>query len=139
MPSARFLLLVILAVLAGCSDSDKHRTYPAAGVVQFSDGTPLTGGSVLCESPHGLAARATIGNDGSFKLWTYVDGDGAVAGKHRVAIMPLRDEGFDPDGGARSQPAFHRRFMSMDTSGIELEVKPEGDNRFTIEVEAAVR
>jgi hypothetical protein len=139
MPNARYLLFALVVVVAGCSKSDRHQTYPASGVVRFPDGSPLTGGSVLCESPHGLAARAIIDQNGAFELWTYVEGDGAVAGKHRVAIVPLREEGYDPDSRTRARPAIDRRFWTMDTSGIELEVKPEGDNHFTINVEAPSR
>ena len=47
-PRRRFICLLVLMLLAGCSDSPE-KTYPVLGVVTL-DGKPLEGGSVLFES-----------------------------------------------------------------------------------------
>lgn len=119
---------------AGCGDDGRFHTFPATGMVRFSDGTPLPGGAILCESPHGLAARATIQPDGTFRLWTYEPDDGAVEGKHKVAIRPPYPEDFDPDGGGSPPQAIDDRFLTMESSGIEFDVTAAGPNQFAIEV-----
>jgi hypothetical protein len=128
----------VLIVIAGCSDSDRLPTYAAGGIVHFPDGKPLSGGSILCESPQGLGARAIINEDGTFVLGTYEQADGAVEGRHLVAIRPPSTFDVDPDNGMGRQPspAIDERFLSMDTSGIVFDVKADGDNHFEIEVSA---
>lgn len=107
-------------------------TFEVTGKVVFPDGSPLTGGWIILESPkEGLAARGVIEVDGTFQLGTYGQTDGAVAGKQRVAIMPATPEGIDPDSGT-TPPPIHQRFMHMDTSGLEINVSPTGTNHFDI-------
>jgi hypothetical protein len=132
------LSIAALMMCAGCRDSGRFPTYSAGGFVHFPDGRPLAGGAVICESPHGLAARAVIQEDGTFILGTYDTADGAVEGKHRVAIRPPTSVGVDAGGGGRrrSISPIDQRFLSLETSGIVLEVKPGGENRFEIEVAA---
>lgn len=110
-------------------------TIPATGQVVFSDGTPLPGGWIVCESPeHALAARGVIEADGRFELGTYEPGDGAVAGRHLVAITPAAPEGYDPDRGTVA-PLIDQRFTHMDSSGLEIDVQPDGENHFELPVE----
>lgn len=132
----RSLLILFVTALgfAGCRDDGRVPTYPAGGVVKLPDGRPLAGGAILCESPHGLAARAVINADGTFQFGTYEQADGAVEGTHKVAIRPPDPDNFDPDAGVVPRKLIDDRYLSMDTSGIELEVTAEGRNRFTIEV-----
>lgn len=141
MTTCREMLFVFwLAVLVvGCSDDGRLSTYKVTGKVVLSNGTPLKGGWILFESPkQGLAARGVIDTDGTFRLGTYEQSDGAVAGKHLVAITPAAPEGYNPDKG-RLPPTIHRRFMHMDTSGLEFEVTPEGVNHFEITVQSLER
>ncbi len=132
------LLLAAITLIAGCADNGREPTYPAGGTVKYKDGRPLAGGSVICESPLGLSARAIIADDGTFQLGTYEDADGAVAGKHRVAIRPPSSLDAVVDGPRQGpRPPGLRiddRFLDFDKSGIELDVKPDGENKFTIEV-----
>ena len=90
----------------------------------------------MCESPHGLAARAVINADGSFQLGTYEEADGAVEGKHKVAIWPMPPADSHPDAGGPRAVAIDNRFLSMDTSGIEFDITSDGENHFPIEVTA---
>ena len=90
-----------LFVLTGCGSGHPAPTYPVTGKVVFSDdGTPLsTGGSILWESvpdePGVLPFNASgaIQADGTFELTTFEEGDGAVAGEHRVLVRPKRPTG----------------------------------------------
>ena len=141
MSSCRATSLVVwLAVfLIGCGDTDRLPTYEVTGRVAFPDGTPLKGGWIIFESPeHGLAARGVIDPDGMYRLGTYGQADGAVAGKQLVAITPATPDSYDPDRG-RAQSVIHRRFTHMDTSGLEFEVLPGGKNFFEITVESPGR
>jgi hypothetical protein len=132
----KYLPCAFLILLVGCADDGRVPTFQAGGIVRFADGKPLPGGAILCESPHGLAARAMINDDGTFQLGTYESADGAVAGKHRAAIRPPTTGDFDPDSGRPSMASLiDDRYLSMDTSGIELEVSADGDNHFEIVVE----
>jgi len=132
----RLLLIGPLALVASCG-SDRLVTYEVTGKVVFSDGTPLPGGWIVCESvEHGLAARGIIETDGSCRLGTYEATDGAVAGRHLLAITPAPPPGYDPDSGDAA-PLIDSRFTHMDTSGLEIEVRPDGRNYFELIVEHA--
>ena len=130
-----FMALSLAAILPGCVDGDRLPTYPVAGSVVFPDGAPLTGGWIIFESSEaGLAARGVIQPDGTFRLGTYESFDGAVAGKQLVAVIPASPGGYDPDKGT-VPPSVHPRFMHMDTSDLEIEIEPDGENHFQIDVE----
>ena len=130
----RFLLVPWCLALAGCTD-DRPPTYPVTGKVVLPDGKPLAGGSILFESvEHALAARGLILQDGTFRLGTFGLSDGAVAGPHRVAIIPAYPDDFDPDGGPPPRTIDHR-YTTQDTSGLEYTVTEKGPNHFQIEVE----
>jgi hypothetical protein len=129
------LIAVLFASLAGCRDSGHLPTYAVKGKVVFSDGTPLPGGWIIFESPeHKLAARGVIEKDGTYRLSTYDQEDGAVAGRHLVAIVPASPEGYDPDKST-APPLLDPKYSHMDRSGIELEVQADDENDFTITVE----
>src|SRR5207253_2832886 len=82
MRPLRSLLLCLLLVLAGCGGSSVYR---AGGKVVYPDGTPLPGGVVLCEPAEEVktdgkappSVRGYIQPDGTFRLGTYKDDDGA--------------------------------------------------------------
>jgi hypothetical protein len=128
-------LLAPLAPLAGCRDDGRLPTYKVTGKVVFTDGTPLPGGWIIFESPeHGRGARGVVEKDGTYVLGTYEQADGAVAGRQLVAITPASPEGIDPDE-SRAPPVIDPKYTHMDTSGVEVEVDPEGENEFTITVD----
>ena len=127
----RGLLLIPLAVLAGCDG--RLKTFPAGGTVHMEDGKPLSGGRVVFRSTeHGLAAKAVIGEDGSFVLGTHEKGDGAVAGAHTVGVTSPID---NPDAGY-AVPIMPK-YMRGSTSGLEFTVTEEGPNDFDITIEYA--
>ena len=95
MPSRQTLLagaaLCLLLWLVGCGGGHDP-TYPVQGTVRV-DGKVITAGSVAFESIEPgsdgkrYTARGTIQNDGSFRLTTFTENDGAVAGRHRAMVM----------------------------------------------------
>jgi hypothetical protein len=133
------LTLALIVSLAGCRDDGRLPTYYVTGKVVFSDGSPLPGGWIICESPeHKLAARGVIETDGTYRLGTYEQEDGAVAGRQLVAITPAAPSGFDPDQST-APPILDPKYSHMDTSGLELDIQPDGENHFTITVERPPR
>ncbi len=129
----------LFASVVGCSNSGDVPTYQVTGKVTFPDGSPLHGGWVIFHSAdHATAARGTIDEEGMFRLGTYAAADGAVAGLHRVVVVPGKPENYDPDDPVQRQALImiDRRFSRPDTSGLKYEVDPEGENHFDIEVEA---
>ena len=119
-----------MAMVAGCGGGSLH---PVEGSVTFTDGSPVTGGSVVFSSVDlqpPVSAQGGIGRDGTFRLGTQRPGDGAPAGKYRAVVSePLPIDLDNPP-----PPSIHPRFRDFSTSGLELEVVP-GTNRFTILVE----
>jgi len=110
-------------------------TYPAGGIVRFADGRPLAGGSIICESPHGPPARGKIDAEGKFQLGTYEVDDGAVEGKHLVAIWPKLSADGERDVAKRAAPAMlDDRYANAQTSGVEFDVKADGENQFQVEI-----
>lgn len=140
MPPKRVLsglpiLFFSVFMLAGCGDVGV-KTYPVSGKVLFSDDAPVTFGRVEFHHPgHDLTAHGTIQEDGSFRLSTYSDNDGAPAGTHDVVVTQLL-----MSGQAGITPHDHGRhvdssFSKYETSGIRLTVDASGDNEFRIVVE----
>lgn len=137
---------LVLLLLAGCSGSPE-KTYPVHGVVTL-DGKPLEGGTVLFESiePGGhrsggvvggkrYTARASIDPQGRYRLSTFGDNDGAVAGRHRVVVLP--DLSQVPDTpGARPPVEVPAKYQWPETTDLEYEVKPDPDNRIDVELHA---
>lgn len=131
-----------LFFLAGCGSGHPAPTYPVTGKVVFSDdGTPLsTGGSILWESvpdePRELPFNASgaIQADGTFELTTFEEGDGAVAGEHRVLVRPKRDASDWVERGIVPRPVIAPRFERYETSELRFTVKEEG-NDFTVTVQ----
>ena len=131
-------LLTLVFCCAGCGS--KHTpTYPLSGKVVFEDGTPLgSGGIVLFESMATennlkLNARGMIQPDDTFEMTTFEDGDGAVAGKHRVLVRAKRDQREYIESGIAPRPVIDERFERYETSGLEFTVE-QGNNEYKIVV-----
>jgi hypothetical protein len=107
--------------------------------VKLPDGTPLAGGRILFR-PEGetvYAAKGEIGADGSFELSTFGMSDGAVAGTHKVMVLPPMPEGAMEDArkAAASAMRIDLSYQSLRTTPLEYTVTPGGDNHFDIVVE----
>ena len=131
------ILVLLLAPLAGCGSN-----CAVSGKVAFPDGTPLTSGHVLFESPT-LMSRGYIQKDGSY---TMLSGDdkGVPKGTYQVSIGGL--DGFHveeiPSDNPRIPPRtiltprvspIHKKFSAASTSGLTCEVK--GRTKYDITVE----
>ena len=122
--------------LAGCESDSKVGS--VQGVVRL-DGKPLATGTVRFLPAAGRAASGKIQSDGTFTLGTYKESDGALVGKHQVAIIafevgpaPPRTEGGRPPP-TPTKPLVPKRYMAVGTSGLTAEVKP-GDNELEFDL-----
>lgn len=121
MRTAFCLLFVLL--LVGCS-SNEFGVSEVSGKVSVA-GQPLTDTkleaqvfffpepSVSDKKLSGKRGWARIAPDGTFKVSTNGQFDGAVIGKHRVAFSSTQDV-----------VPFDKKYLSVDTSGLTFEVKP---------------
>ena len=125
-------------LLLGCG-ADNPQTYPVKGTGVFTDGSHLPhGGLVLTElvqeGTFPVNARGIIGDDGSFQLTTYDDGDGAVPGEHRFLVRAQRIAMEEVTKPIVPSPVIDKRFERFETSGLRYTVQ-ETENEFKIEVE----
>lgn len=110
--------------LSGCGSSPYA---PVEGTVKYRN-QPLDHGRIIFyPEKGGRPAYGEIQN-GQFRLTTLSPGDGALIGKHRVAVHC--------DRAAKPNDAFSdrislipKRYTSPDSSGLVVEVKP-GPNEF---------
>jgi hypothetical protein len=128
-----------LSCLWGCAGSEQLPTAPASGKVTYK-GESVKGGSLTFApvpsedgKPAGKPASATVNEDGTFKLTTYVPDDGAVVGKHTVNYTP------PSDGGGEDSAEGHAEQKKSPYEGLkpktpEVEIK-EGVNDLTIELQ----
>lgn len=118
-----FAAAVGFAGLVGCGET-RPATYPVAGVLQFDDGTPVPGATVTFRGTANggpVEARGRVGDDGTFRLTTFADGDGVVAGDHRVTVVAL-----PPRDSATPPPALIAgKYGDPDTSGLTATVAPD--------------
>ena len=73
-----------MLVLAGCEHKGLN-TAAVSGHVSYR-GKPVTEGRITFYPVDGRAASGAIGPDGSYKLTTVREGDGALLGHHQVTI-----------------------------------------------------
>lgn len=139
LPASRQLLLIAVLIVAGCS-GDPNKPYPVRGVVVYEDGKPATElarGSVTFTLPTDagqVLSSGTIADDGSFILSYKKEGDGAIAGNHRVVIEPPGIEGQEDD------PKLRRPRAVIDPASTvqEVTVEPKNNN-ITLTVKRATR
>jgi hypothetical protein len=131
----RLLAGLLAAAAVGCG-TPKPATAPIAGRV-LVDGKPLAEAAVLFEPvAGGVPARGSTRADGSFTLSTFGRDDGALVGRHRVAISKVTtgDVAVDefgleaslPKPGVEPKSVLPRRYADPATSGLEATVEAGG-------------
>ncbi len=141
---ASILALLAVAWLEGCARGTPGQlpTAPVTGQVTYQ-GQPLTQGEVMfipVETGPGVrAAYGKLDAQGQYRLTTYREGDGAILGQHRVAIVareevsPDMGKQISPEGillpGRQPKSLIPERYADPATSGLSAQVK-EGTNRF---------
>ncbi len=126
----------LLAALAiACTLGCGGKTSPVDGRVKFKDGSDasaLAGYEVDFQPADGkTSATGHVAPDGTFKLTTFGADDGAIPGKHRVAITPPQSPDPDKPPQKSKLPA---KYSTFDTSQLSVEIKP-GRNQIELELE----
>jgi hypothetical protein len=108
----------------------------------FYNGQPLERCLVTFQPETGpSAAYAITDAEGAFHLQTYQPGDGAAAGRYRVAFSKTRleyPEGVDPDTYGNPPKIIEmlpESYTRYEKSGHEASVGGEGENTFTFRLE----
>jgi hypothetical protein len=131
------LIVVGLFLLTGACGCARRDLYPVRGRVVFDQGgpiDPLAGGLVIFEPldpKMKVSARGDIQPDGSFRLSTFQQGDGAPLGEYRVLVSPPT-----PPSQAKEIPApvvIHPRFHDLEKTPLRQTVRPEA-NELTLTV-----
>ncbi|MCU0711477.1 MAG: hypothetical protein MUC43_05425 [Pirellula sp.] len=126
-PTFLFLMCVLFVVsVVGCNRGPK--IVVAEGTVQFEDGSPVVVGTVETKSLQyeGVQATGKIERDGSFKLTTFVDGDGAAVGEHQCVIVQfVMTEGLTGHQPS-TQGVINPKHRNYSTSGLRFTVPDEG-------------
>jgi hypothetical protein len=115
--------LLATALLLAVSCSGRKTVYPVTGKV-FFENQPAVGATVLFhpqekseENPVGPVGR--VGEDGTFRLTTYSQEDGAPAGRYTVTIFWGKPSKGGDDFDKILVPA---RYLTPTTSGLTAEV-----------------
>jgi len=144
--AAGLFSIFLLIVLTGCSGGAKQAaTGKVSGKVTY-EGKPVEAGSITftpittgTSADTGVASKPAGGavkSDGSYVLTTYVDGDGAIVGRHTVTFFPAAPQAPAESGG---EPGKHDEapavspYRGLMPKEAEVEVKA-GANEINIEL-----
>ena len=114
LTSSITLCTAAVAIL-GCGDGRPARV-PVSGQVLI-DGEPLAGGYIRFVPPDDRPSQGTIDDQGRFVLGCYEETDGAVLGKHKVAV--IANQVIDEVTMKWLAP---QRYADFSTSGLEVEI-----------------
>ena len=147
-PTVAIVAAITFAV-GGCSGKTEDKwtrarpaTFPAGGTA-LVDGRPMAGVKVQFEHAANdgklLVAFGYTDSAGRFRLQTFRDGDGAVAGDHVVLIERITFEPLPKPAGAevalmREVSHLPPRYRSPATSGLVAKVTPGGSNQFSFSI-----
>jgi len=140
-------------LVAGCGrrvDDEWTRqrppVYPATGVVLYQN-QPVAGATVMFESTNGgtnagggLVAIGHTDSSGMFRMKTYKEYEGVVAGTHRVSVTKMeyepakRPPGIDPnvDIPPIAKSVLPEKYKDFATSGLTVSVASEGASQIRL-------
>lgn len=127
-------IMTLMLAASGCGPRPPE-VHPAGGTILFTGrpaGRFLVEFSSQNEGTKGLAASGQTGPDGTFTLQTRFNGrmiPGAVAGSHRVVVVPP-----PAVDGADDVLPVPIRYADYAQSGLTAEVVPAGPNAFIFEL-----
>lgn len=128
---------VAFVLIAGCDS--RPPCFPVSGKIKFEDDSPAQFGAIefRSETEPPAISRGLISKDGSFSAKSPDGRTGLIAGKHKVIIMQIIGS---PRGGGTI--VHHHglevatRYNNYKTSGLEIEVTPDGENEFELIVDS---
>lgn len=146
---ACLLLAGLCGLLTGCGDTSKPAVVPATGNVTFKKTKPAGGALIVfhptdpaLEKQMGGKPFATVQEDGTFKLTSYAEGDGAPEGEYGVTVqwnakpkdgkMSLSSEG----GGASGPSMINQAKYGNPAQPFQKVTVKKGDkNEFNFDVD----
>ena len=139
-------LLVGTLALAGCGGGGKPGAVPAGGKVTYRKATVPAGALVVFHPADPAAEKriggkpfAKVGDDGTFALTTYAEGDGAPEGEYGVTIdwrPPAKDAKFAlGDGGGGGASKLNPKYSTPQQPFTKVIVKKGDPNQFTFDVD----
>ena len=145
-----------LALLAGCSRKvddkwtrQRPQVYPSTGIVLYQN-KPVAGATVMFESSNadakaggGLVAIGHTDAAGTFRMKTYKEYEGVVAGPHRVSVTKVeytpapRPAGTNPDLDIPPIPTsvLPNKYKDFASSGLTVTVTSEGPNHVRLSLD----
>jgi hypothetical protein len=129
----RILVATIALITVGCTESQPE-TAPVVVTVTYPDKKPVVGAQVALRSEESkTTARGVTGSDGSTRLTTFVEGDGAALGRNTVVVAKPALIG-DPDK-PYTGPLIADKYSSFATSGLEVLVTEDASkNSFSLTI-----
>ena len=129
-------MAAVLPLVTGCFGGG---LYPVEGQVTWKDGRPATeiAGSLIFfeQAEKQTSSQGIVQPDGSFRLNTLDENDGAPDGEHTVYIIEVgRRSAGGEDGSAIAPGKIHTKYMTPSTSDLRATVKP-GTNKITLQVD----
>jgi hypothetical protein len=119
-----WVVTMLVATATGCATNEKQ-TYPTKGKLVWEDGgnaKQLAGGMVVFQSDQEqISAKGAIDDTGSFVLGTFALDDGAVAGPHKVVIIPPASE----TGDYNSREIVDRRYERVETTDLAVTIEAQ--------------
>jgi hypothetical protein len=126
------ILFAIVVMTTGCSGNG-IATYPVEGIVVLEDGTPVQTGTVEFNSlQQDLTARGKIQPDGTFRLTTFKDGDGAVPGIHDAVVVQLISTEDLPLHEHDHGPTIAPKYSHYDSAGLRFTVHDDRTNSLKV-------
>ena len=140
------LACLMLFMASGCSRKyedkwSKRRppSFPTTGSVTWN-GEPAAGALVTLQSlSHNVAASGRTNDEGEFALTTWRQGDGAVAGDHKVTVATTVIAGYTSEGSVIEVNAMPPKYEKPDTSGLTATINEKGKNVLSFAVEGPRR
>jgi hypothetical protein len=136
----RWLGLVGVIVIAGCSGaSNRPATYPVTGVVVL-DGAPVAGADVSFAptDASGKPARGRTDAEGKFSLKTYFgpkdDAEGALPGEYKLTVRKIEEKvGFiNPEKQRPPKSQLPAHYADAAKSDLSATVLSEGPNHVDV-------
>lgn len=141
------LMTLSSVAFMGCSSKgdkwtkDRPRLYKGSGVVKYKS-EPVEGAVVMYQSGE-QTARGLTDAAGRFVLTTFDEGDGAIAGTHKVSIRktiyekkPTKYDSPEERSVAKfPKEMLPAKYSKVDSSGLTAEITSSGKNLETFELD----
>jgi hypothetical protein len=129
-PLRALALSVSLAVWPlGCGPGEVHpETVPVQGKVTYK-GAPVPLGTITFQPDTGRPATGKIQPDGSYRLGTFAEGDGALPGHHKIMIVandadPTKIPGSSP-GYKTPKDLVPKKYGKIESSALDMTVSKD--------------